>query len=169
MLDVNTLLSTSLNCKKYLIFQILKFRYRCTKIFQIIVSRIKFSFQLANQFQCTNYVDKLVILESCVTRWFVSSVIFRNLSSINDGAFCENNGCLNIVCTPFLLGISTFFYQIFKREGGRLTGSQFLEGFAGKEDLTFFRGCSFYIKDKLKSAMFNDKKVYKQRCFLCHN
>ena len=36
---------------------------------------------------------------------------------------------------------------------GRLTGSQFLEGH------DFFQGdCSFYIKNKLKSETFNDKK-----------
>ena len=42
----------------------------------------------------------------------------------------------------------------FKKRG--LTGSQFLgRGVAGKE-----RGCRFYIKNKLKSEIFNYKKVY---------
>ena len=38
---------------------------------------------------------------------------------------------------------------------GNLTGSQFLEGVAGKEvgDL-FQEGCSFYIENKLKSEIF---------------
>ena len=32
--------------------------------------------------------------------------------------------------------------------------------------MTFFRGsCSCYIKNKLKSEIFNDKKVYKQNHF----
>ena len=51
-----------------------------------------------------------------------------------------------------------------------MTGSQLLEGVAGKEGLTFFKGnCSFSINSKLKSEIFNDKKVYKQKFFLCHN
>ena len=29
----------------------------------------------------------------------------------------------------------------------------------------FQGGCSFYIKNKLKSGIFNDKKVYRQKCF----
>ena len=55
--------------------------------------------------------------------------------------------------------------QIFKKKGGgSLTGSQFdiliLRGF-----IFFRRGCSFDIKNKLKSEIFNDKKVYKRKCF----
>ena len=44
----------------------------------------------------------------------------------------------------------------FPKKGG-LTGSQFLEGFAGKEGVTFFRGerCSFYIKNQVKCKIFN--------------
>ena len=46
--------------------------------------------------------------------------------------------------------------KIFKKEGG-LTESQCFD---------FFQEvCSFYIKNKLKSEIFNDKKVYKQKCF----
>ena len=26
-------------------------------------------------------------------------------------------------------------------------------------------GCNFYIKNKLKSEIFNDEKVYEQKCF----
>ena len=41
---------------------------------------------------------------------------------------------------------------------GVLIGAQFLEGGAGKEVVTFFSGCcSFYIENKLKSEIFNDK------------
>ena len=40
-----------------------------------------------------------------------------------------------------------------------MTGSQLLEGAVGKEVGDFFHGgCSFYIKNNLKSAIFNDKK-----------
>ena len=42
-----------------------------------------------------------------------------------------------------------------RREG--VTRSQFLEGVAGKERGDFFSGgCSFYIKNKLKSQIFNN-------------
>ena len=46
--------------------------------------------------------------------------------------------------------------KIFKKEGG-LTESQCF-GF-------FQEVCSFYIKNKLKSEIFNDKNVYKQKIF----
>ena len=46
--------------------------------------------------------------------------------------------------------------SIFKKRGGDLTGSQFLEG----RDFFQEGGCSFYIKNKLKSEIF---KVYEQK------
>ena len=50
--------------------------------------------------------------------------------------------------------------------GGGLTGPQLLEGVVGKEGVTFFRGgCNFYVKDKLKSDIFNNRKVYQQIYF----
>ena len=53
----------------------------------------------------------------------------------------------------------------FSKTGG-LTGPQLLEGVAGKERVTFFRGsCNFHIKYKLKSEIFDDEKVYKQKYF----
>ena len=48
-----------------------------------------------------------------------------------------------------------------------MTGSKVLEGFAGKKrgDL-FLGGCPFYIKNKLKSEVFSDKKsLNKQKFF----
>ena len=41
-----------------------------------------------------------------------------------------------------------------------MTGSEFSEMVAGKEGVIFWGGggCSFYIKLKLKSEIFNDKK-----------
>ena len=47
-----------------------------------------------------------------------------------------------------------------------VAGCQFLEGVAGKEwgDL-FQRGCSFYMKIKLKSEIYNDKKSLKTKMF----
>ena len=50
-------------------------------------------------------------------------------------------------------------YKIFKE--GDLTGSQFLDGGCWKRGVTFFSrgdGCSFYMKNKLKSEILNDKK-----------
>ena len=54
----------------------------------------------------------------------------------------------------------------FWKSGG-LTGCQFAEGGSWEKAGYFFGegGCSFYIKNKLKSEIFNDKKVYKQKCF----
>ena len=51
----------------------------------------------------------------------------------------------------------------FSKRGG-LTGPQLLEGVARKEGVTFFReGLQF--SHKLKSEIFNDKRVYKQKYF----
>ena len=50
----------------------------------------------------------------------------------------------------------------FQKWEGGLTGPLFLRGLLGKRGLTFFRGggCSFYMKNKLKSEIFNNKKIY---------
>ena len=54
--------------------------------------------------------------------------------------------------------------KFYKKEG--LTGPQLLEGVAGKEGVTLIRrGLQFSHKNKLKSEIFNDKKVYKQKYF----
>ena len=42
--------------------------------------------------------------------------------------------------------------------GGLEYASNFRRGFWGKRGMTFFReGCNFYIKNKLKYEIFNDK------------
>ena len=58
----------------------------------------------------------------------------------------------------------------FSKSGG-LTGCQFLEGGCWEKAGYFFQGgCSFYIKNKLKSEIFNDKKKFiNKNVFLCHN
>ena len=43
------------------------------------------------------------------------------------------------------------------RRWGGLTGPQLLEG-SGWKRVTVHGGCSFHIKNKLKSEIFNDKK-----------
>ena len=65
------------------------------------------------------------------------------------------------VCTspPFLLGGSVS-YQIFKKGGGGLTGSQFLEGGCWERGAWLFSGgCSFYNK-KNRYEIFNNKKKF---------
>ena len=50
--------------------------------------------------------------------------------------------------------------QIFEK-GDLTTGSQFLDGVTGKEGDDFFQwGCSFYIKNELKSEIFNNKNFF---------
>ena len=75
------------------------------------------------------------------------------------------------VCTPpssFLLGVLNLLPN-FEKGGGGLGRTFIFNGMlVGKSGETFSRegGCNFYIKDKLKSEIFNDqKKVYKQKCF----
>ena len=61
-------------------------------------------------------------------------------------------------------------YQIFKKKGQIDRTSIFRRGLLEKKWVTFFRGnCNFYIKNELKSKISNDKKVYKQIFFFCHN
>ena len=54
-------------------------------------------------------------------------------------------------------------YQIFKKGG--------LDRISIFREVTFLGegGCSFYVKIKLKSEIFNDKKSYKQKCFPFHS
>ena len=67
--------------------------------------------------------------------------------------------------TPFLLGEGVEPPAKFSKGGG-LTGYQFLEGGSWQVEDDFFQGdCSFYIKNILKSEIFNDKKVYKLKYF----
>ena len=65
------------------------------------------------------------------------------------------------MCIPSLSaggGPGLNLQQISKK--GDLTGSQFLEGDGWEEGVDFFQGTgsSFYIKNKLKSEIFNDQK-----------
>ena len=70
------------------------------------------------------------------------------------------------MCTLLSAGWGVEPIKLSERED--LTGPLFLEGeeVAGKEGVTFFRGdCNFYIKNKLKSELFNNEKVYRQKYF----
>ena len=61
-------------------------------------------------------------------------------------------------------------YEIFKKEGG-LTGSQLSERACCKRGGNLFQegggggGSNFYKKTQLKSEIFKDKKVYRQKYF----
>ena len=71
-----------------------------------------------------------------------------------------------IVCTPFSAEKVESRSNFKKGEGMGLTESQFLEGDFWERGGGFFhRSCSFYIKNKLKSEIYIDKKVYEQKCF----
>ena len=54
------------------------------------------------------------------------------------------------------------------KRGGLEKSSTFVGGLLGKRG-DFFRGggggCNFHMKNKLKSEIFNDKKVYQQKYF----
>ena len=70
------------------------------------------------------------------------------------------------MCTPPFQQGGWASNQIFKK-GVLDKTSTFRGGVAGKEVGEVFQveGCNFHIKNKLKSEIFNDKKVYKQKKF----
>ena len=85
----------------------------------------------------------------------------------------SNSG--DIVCTPpFCCGRAGGgggwgSNQTFEKGGGLGRISFSRGGVAGKEGVTFFRGrkgLQFSHKHKLKSEIFDDKKVYKQKMFI---
>ena len=86
---------------------------------------------------------------------------------------------LYIVCTPsppFLQGWGGGVgveppTKFSKKRGGDLTGSQLLEEGCWERGGDFFQGggCDFHIKNKLKSEIFNDKKLISKIIFLYHN
>ena len=59
------------------------------------------------------------------------------------------------------------------RKGGAWQDLNVYRRVAGKEGHDIFQGgggsCNFYIKNKLKSEIFNDKKSLSKNIFLCHN
>ena len=62
-------------------------------------------------------------------------------------------------CHPLALSARELNFQKGGWGGGGLTGPQLLEGVGRKEGATSFRGSSnFYVKEKLKSEIFNGKK-----------
>ena len=71
---------------------------------------------------------------------------------------CNHQPCshINGICWSSLLMGGWALFQIFKK-GGTWQDLRFWMGLMEKRDVTFFReSCSCYIKNKLKSEIFND-------------
>ena len=71
---------------------------------------------------------------------------------------------------PFLQGGELSFQLNFQKGGGAWQGkglkiSTFRGGLLGKRGVTFFRGCDFHIKNKVKSEIVNDKKSLQSKIF----
>ena len=67
---------------------------------------------------------------------------------------------------PFLLGGEGGGFDrtsIFFLGGGGLVGKR--RANFSRDGVGGWGGCNFYIKDELKSEIFNGKKVHKQKCF----
>ena len=60
----------------------------------------------------------------------------------------------------FELFLHKVCWGVQKGGGGLDRTSAFRGGLLGKSGVTFFRGCNFHIKNKLKSHIFNDKKKF---------
>ena len=70
------------------------------------------------------------------------------IHSVNLPSFCWGGRGLSLL--PYFLNGGLDRISVFRGE------------LLGKMGVNFFRGgCGFYIKSKLKSEIFNDKKVYK--------
>ena len=88
---------------------------------------------------------------------------------VNVGSLHEKSIREIIVCNPpppFLLsagGVLSLRPNFQKGGLGRI--SVFRGEVAGKEEVTFSREVQFLHKNKLKSKIFNDKKVCKQKYF----
>ena len=72
------------------------------------------------------------------------------------------------MCTPFSAGRRLSLLANFQKDGGGLDRTSiFRGGVAVKKGMTFFPGGTgggcFNIKSKLKSEIFNNKKVYKEK------
>ena len=65
---------------------------------------------------------------------------------------------------PFCKGGGSGSNQIFKK-GGELDREKGFKISTFRGDDFFQGGCNFHIKNKVKSEIFNDKKVYKQKYF----
>ena len=115
-----------------------------------------------------NWIGALTLSLSLKEPWFVlwSFFLLRLLCTSTNLLYSHGwNAAVMSGLTPGLSILKMFW----KLKGVGLTGSQFWQGSSGWEKVTFFsRSCSIFIKNKLKSEIFNGKKLYKQNVFLCH-
>ena len=94
------------------------------------------------------------------------------LRFLADNTISNNLKTITIMCTPSFLSVWDGVEPPTKfSKRGHLTGSHFLGGSFGKEGGEIFQeGCSFYIKNKPKPEIFNDKNFFiNKNVFLCHN
>ena len=74
-----------------------------------------------------------------------------------------------IESTQTLLHFPSMHYvlslQPKEQKRGALEDLNFLRGVAGKVGVDFFRGVAVFTLNKLKSEIFNDRKVYEQKRF----
>ena len=102
-------------------------------------------------------------------RFFISGNMLKCHIHIFQYSFFRGFRSIHSVHLSFLLGGWTS-YQRVGGGGGFYRTLIFREGLVGKR-VTFLRGsCNFYVKNKLKSVIFNDKKKFiNKNAFLCHN
>ena len=99
---------------------------------------------------------------------FVHSQIFLRTATLF--SHCYANYMIIIVCTPSFCWGGWGEVEPLTKFSNRwaLTGTQLWEGGCWKGGVTFFRRVAILQtkkKNKLKSEMFNDKKIYKQKYF----
>ena len=79
---------------------------------------------------------------------------------------------LKLIITSLAVGKSGIEPPIKFSMGGGLTGPQLIKWGCWERGGAFFMGgCSFYIKNKLKSDIFHDKKSLSinKNAFFCHS
>ena len=119
---------------------------------------------LEDIFSRWNIRDEIIIVKSdnAPTQYKNKNAFFTCKAKQIDLMWLLSNA---IVCSPLFLQGGWTSNQILKKRGLNRT-STFRGGLLGKTGVTFFRGgCNFHMKNKLKSKIFNDKKVYKQKYF----
>ena len=84
--------------------------------------------------------------------------------------FCYCCQCFFDLFCVIALGVEPPTKFSKKSGGGGFTGSQFLEGGCWERGGSLLSGgCSFYIKNKIKSEIFNDGKSLSTKMFFFHN
>ena len=143
------------------------------EIVQIIISVIVFSFEihvhyiLYRQFSSPTWKNRPQpsFSQSDLSPSYIkllqngSTPSFRAIG-VGESKLCiSKHHSAHSVHHPFLLGEGELSPQLNFQEGRGLTGTQSLEGGCWEREVNFFSGgCSFHIKNKLKSEIFNNNK-----------